>query len=188
MSKERERLLNLLAEKTFRYSQTPFKLASGGESNYYFDCKMTALYPEGLKLIGMLAYELIKDVDADGIGGLTLGADPIVLATSLCAHENGKLLYPLIVRKESKSHGTQKYIEGHGDLVKKVIAVDDVITTGGSTIKAIERFREAGIEVVKTIVLIDREEMNGRQNIESLGVNVDSLFKKSDFDKFIPKN
>jgi orotate phosphoribosyltransferase len=125
---------------------------------------------------------LICDIDADAIGGLTLGADPIALATSLEAYRQGRELLPLVVRKEPKGHGTARYIEGHAAKVKRVIAVDDVITTGGSTIKAIERMREAGMDVVAAAVIIDRQESDGRKNIEDLGVPVRAMYLRSEFD------
>lgn len=178
----KDKLFRIISEKSFKYSEkAEFKLASGQMSNYYFDCKMTLLDPEGLRLIGQAVYELIKDIPADGIGGLTLGADPIALSASIAALENGRILYPLIVRKEPKGHGTQKYIEGHVSKVRTAIVLDDVITTGGSTIKAIERMRNEGIEVKTACVLIDREENDGRNNIAQQGLDVISLFKKTDF-------
>ncbi len=177
-----EQLFEIIKEKSFKYSETAeFKLASGQMSNYYFDCKMTLLDPAGLRLIGKAVYEKIKDVDADGIGGLTLGADPIAISTSLAALEDGRILYPLIVRKEPKGHGTQKYIEGHVSKVKKAIVLDDVITTGASTIKAIERMRAEGIDIKIACVIIDREENDGKTNILNMGVDVIPLFKKTDF-------
>lgn len=163
----RGRLLDILYGKSFIYREDPpFKLVSGKESFYYFDCKATTLDPEGLSLIGKAVYaavaEWVRNGDADAIGGLTLGADPISLAASLEAYRNGRTLYPLIVRKEPKKHGTSKWIEGEAGSVKKVIAVDDVITTGGSTITAVERMRESGFDVSRAVVLIDRQEGGGR--------------------------
>ena len=111
-----------------------------------------------------------------------MGSDPISLSTSLAALRNGEILHPLIVRKEPKKHGMQKWIEGNIEKVKRVIVVDDVITTGGSTIQAIEKMREAGLEIVKAVVIIDREE-GGRENIERMGVEVLSLFTRADFDR-----
>lgn len=182
IKEQRSRLFSLLYEKSFMYrDDPPFKLVSGAESPYYFNCKSVTLDPEGLSLIGSLVYNELKDTAADALGGLTLGADPISLATSLESFRNGKNLIPLIVRKEAKKHGTQKWIEGNLDNVKRVIAVDDVITTGGSTITAIERMRESGLDVIKALVIIDREE-GGRKNIEAAGVEVISLFSRSEFD------
>lgn len=179
----RERLLEILYTKSFIYREDPpFKLVSGRESFYYFDCKATTLDPEGCALVGELMFQAVRDLNPDAAGGLTLGADPIALSTSLEAYRNNKKIYPLIVRKEPKKHGTQKWIEGSLEGVKRVVVIDDVITTGGSTITAIERMRESGLDVVKAAVIVDREE-GGRENIEALGIDVVSLFKKSDFDK-----
>jgi len=181
------RLFEILYRQSFKYREDPpFKLVSGRESPYYFDCKATTLEPEGCFLVGLLVFNEIKNrnLDIQGIGGLTLGADPIALSTSLAAYREGVNIKPLIVRKEAKSHGTQKWIEGRLEGVKRVVVVDDVITTGSSTIKAIERMRESGLEVRGVIVLVDREE-GGRENIEKHGVEVYSLFKRSEFDERI---
>lgn len=182
-STAKEHLFGLLYENSFMYREDPpFKLVSGKESPYYFDCKAVTLDPAGLSLLGEAMFGLIGDVAADALGGLTLGADPIALCTSIEAHRQGRTIFPLIVRKEPKKHGTQKWIEGRLAGVKKVIAIDDVITTGGSTITAIERMRESGLEVVCAAVIIDREE-GGRENIEDTGVVVRSLFRREDFDR-----
>jgi orotate phosphoribosyltransferase len=182
MKSNRKKLFNILYTTSFMYRDNPpFTLVSGAQSPYYFDCKATTLNPEGCYLIGQQMFEKINEFDIDAAGGLTLGADPISLAISLEAFRSGKTIYPLIVRKEPKKHGTQKWIEGNLSTVKNAMAIDDVITTGKSTIQAIERLREAGITVKKAFVIIDREE-GGRENIEKLGVEVFSLFKRSDFD------
>jgi len=180
-------LFNLLFEKAFMYRENPpFKLASGQESHYYFNCKTVTLDPQGINLIAQVILEkytsLFINENTQAIGGLTLGADPISLATSMLAYQKGITINPLIVRKEPKKHGTQKWIEGHLENVKNVIVIDDVITTGGSTILAIERMKESGLQVKKALVLIDREE-GGKKNIEDLGLEVLSLFKKTDFDQ-----
>lgn len=186
MNKLEIKLFEILYCRSFVYRENPpFKLVSGKESFYYYDCKATTLNQEGLSLTGKVFYNRLKDVIIDeeiqGFGGLTLGADPISVSTAIAAFEDGTKLSPIIVRKEAKKHGTQKWIEGDIDDVKNVIVVDDVITTGGSTITAIERLREAGFKVVKAAVLIDREE-GGRENIEALGVDVIAMYTKSDFD------
>ena len=179
----RKKLFNLLYTKSFIYREDPpFTLASGKISPYYFNCKSTILDPEGCFLIGSLVFQEIRNENLDAIGGLTLGADPISIATSLEAYRAGLRIHPLIVRKEAKKHGTEKWIEGNLQDIKKVIVIDDVITTGNSTIKAVQHIREAGLNVVKALVVIDREE-GGRENIESMGIKVVSLFKRSDFDK-----
>ncbi|TAL33439.1 MAG: orotate phosphoribosyltransferase [Spirochaetes bacterium] len=180
---DRERLFEILYTKSFMYREVPpFKLVSGRESFYYFDCKATTLDPEGCTLTGKLMFQAVKDLGCQACGGLTLGADPIALAASLEAFRNGAIIKPLIVRKEPKKHGTQKWIEGVLEGVKDVVVIDDVITTGGSTITAIERMRESGLNVIRAAVVVDREE-GGREAIEATGVQVIALFSRADFDK-----
>jgi orotate phosphoribosyltransferase len=186
MSSNRDKLFDILYTKSFIYREDPpFTLVSGRQSFYYFDCKSTTLDAEGVTLIGEVIYDaiesLISPLAIDGIGGLTLGADPISISTAIAAGRKGRRLSPLIVRKEPKKHGTQKWIEGAAAQVKNVVVIDDVITTGGSTITAIERLRESGLTVVKAAVIVDREE-GGCENIEKTGVEVISLYKRSDFD------
>ena len=165
----RERLRDLVIEKAFRYSETPtFKLVSGKTSNYYFNCKAVTLHPEGMYLTGNIIYDLIKDSGINGIGGLTLGADPIAYAVAYTSHAKGKPVEAFVVRKTPKSHGTMQWIEGNISQGDRVVIVDDVITTGKSTIEAVGRAQEAGLKVVKVISLIDRQE-GGREAIEALG-------------------
>jgi len=179
----KERLFSILFSRSFIYREDPpFTLVSGAKSPYYFDCKATTLDPEGCSLVGQMMFGIAKNLDIDAVGGLTLGADPISISTALAAYAGNKIIFPFVVRKEPKKHGTQKWIEGNLDGVKKVAVIDDVITTGQSTIQAIERIRESGLIVEKALVIIDREE-GGRVNIENKGVEVISLFKRSDFDK-----
>ncbi|OHD71076.1 MAG: orotate phosphoribosyltransferase [Spirochaetes bacterium RBG_16_49_21] len=182
----RERLFEILYEKSFIYRENPpFTLVSGRRSSYYFDCKATTLDPEGVFLIGEVMLDALQPLIAgsgiQAVGGLTLGADPISISTSIAASRRGFRLSPLIVRKEPKEHGTQKWIEGGLKDVQSAVVIDDVITTGGSTITAIERMRESGLTVVQAAVIIDREE-GGRERIENAAVPVISLFKRSDFD------
>ncbi len=186
MSSNRDRLFDILYTKSFIYREDPpFTLVSGRQSFYYFDCKGATLDAEGVSLTGEVMLDallpFIGPEKIDGIGGLTLGADPISISTAIAAHRRGIALSPLIVRKEPKKHGTQKWIEGDAGRVKKVVVIDDVITTGGSTITAIERLRESGLVVVKAAVVVDREE-GGRENIEKTGIEVIPLFTRSEFD------
>ncbi len=182
----RQKVFTILYTQSFIYrDDPPFTLVSGATSPYYFDCKATTLDPGGVALVGEALYDLLEETIVDqsvqALGGLTLGADPISVSTAIAAWHRGKELSPLVVRKEAKKHGTARWIEGRLDGVKKVIAVDDVITTGGSTVTAIERLREGGLEVVAAAVLVDRQE-GGRESIEKTGVPVLSLFKREEFD------
>jgi len=176
----KNRLIVLVLEKAFKYSEEPvFKLVSGKMSNYYFNCKAVTLHPEGMHLIGNLIFDLIRDLNVKGVGGLTLGADPIACAVSYTSYLKGHPIEAFIVRKTAKSHGTQSWIEGNVKKGDKVVIIDDVITTGKSTIEAINRAREEGLHVVKVISFIDRQE-GGREAIESSGYTLDALIKKEE--------
>ena len=173
-------LKRLLTEKSFNYSEEArFPLVSGRKSRFYIDCKMTTLHSQGAFLIGQILFDLIKPLNIKGIGGLTLGADPIAVATSVIAGQNGVDLVSFVIRKETKKHGLMKYVEGDVSPGDKVVIIDDVITTGGSTLQAIEKAEKAGLEVVQVIVFVDREE-GGRENIINEGYKVESIFTKSE--------
>ncbi len=177
----KDRLMEIILEKSFQYSKEPiFKLVSGGVSNFYFNCKPTMLDPEGKELIGRLIFSTIRDLEVAGIGGLELGSVPISSAVSLISQLEGQPIKEFIVRKEKKEHGIPAKVEGECVVGEKVVVVDDVITTGGSTIKAIEAVQKLGLEVSKVVVLVDREEMNGRQNIEKLCPEVEPLIKRTE--------
>jgi orotate phosphoribosyltransferase len=172
----KDRLIEIVLEKSFQYAEEPiFKLVSGGVSNFYFNCKPTMLAPEGKELIGRLVFAAIKDLQVSGIGGLELGSVPISSAVSLISQIEGKPIKEFIVRKEKKYHGVPAKVEGDFSQGERVVVVDDVITTGGSTIKAIEAVEDLGLEVAKVVVLVDREEMNGRQNIQKHCPEVEAL-------------
>lgn len=176
----KDRLIELIIEKAFKYSEEPvFKLVSGRMSNYYFNCKAASLYPEGMYLIGNLIFDLIKDLDIKGVGGLTLGADPIAYAVAYTSYLKKKPVEAFVVRKTAKSHGTMQWIEGNIKSGDRVVIVDDVITTGKSTIEAITRAKEAGLEIVKVIALIDRQE-GGREAVEELGYKLDSIITRDE--------
>ncbi|MEW6738542.1 MAG: orotate phosphoribosyltransferase [Nitrospirota bacterium] len=161
----RDRLIRLIYERAFKYSEEPiFKLVSGRMSNYYFNCKMVTLNPEGMYLIGNIVFDMIKDMKVKGIGGLTLGADPIADAVAYTSYLKEKPIEAFVVRKSAKSHGTMQWIEGDVKAGDGIVIVDDVITTGKSTIEAITRAKEAGLEIVKVIALVDRQE-GGYENI-----------------------
>lgn len=162
----KDRLKELVLEYAFQYSETPaFKLAHGGVSRYYFNCKRVTFDPEGQYLIGNLIFKAIRDLDVRAIGGLTLGADPIADAVAYTSWVERRPIQAFVVRKKQKDHGIVSLIEGKVKSGDRVVVVDDVVTTGGSTLQAIAACREAGLEVVKAVVLVDRQEMNGRENI-----------------------
>ena len=155
----KRRLIGIVLEKSFKYSDDPpFTLASGRKSNFYFNCKPTTLDPEGMNLIGHLLFDMIGDLDVTAAGGLTLGADPMANALSVISFQRGRPVKSFIVRKETKDHGTKSRIEGTVKAGESVVILDDVITTGGSTLAAIAAAREAGLNVKRVIALIDREE------------------------------
>ena len=177
----KDRLMEIILEKSFQYTEEPsFKLVSGGVSNFYFNCKPTMLDPEGKELIGRLIYSKIRDLEVAGIGGLELGSVPISGAVSLISQLEGHPIKEFIVRKEKKDHGIPAKVEGELVAGEKVVVVDDVITTGGSTIKAIEAVEKLGLEIAKVVVLVDREEMNGRQNIEKHCPDLEALIERSE--------
>jgi len=158
MTEERERLKILLKEKSLKIGD--FLLASGRRSRYYFDSKLTTLTSEGAYLTARCFLEVIREkgIEARSIGGMTLGADPIVSAVAALSHREGPPLDAFIVRKEEKGHGTQKWIEGPVEPGMTAIVIDDVVTTGGSTLKAIDRAEAFGLKVVAVLALLDREE------------------------------
>lgn len=175
----------LLLEKSVCHGE--FTLASGAKSDFYVDARVTTLDPRGACLIGEVGWELVRQTAAklgkqvNAIGGLTMGADPVALSIGIAAQrENASTpLQVFTVRKEAKEHGRRKQIEGNFSRGDSVVIVDDVITTGGSTIQAIDAVEQAGGQVAFVLVLIDREE-GGRQNIEKLGHTVVSVFTRTD--------
>ncbi|MFZ2632258.1 MAG: orotate phosphoribosyltransferase [Desulfosalsimonadaceae bacterium] len=173
-------LIRLICEKSFQYSQEPvFKLASGKMSSFYVNCKPVTLSPRGMYLIGHLVFDAIRDMDVQGVGGLTFGADPIAMATSFVSEIKQHPVKAFSIRKTRKDHGIIKWIEGDLCSGDRVAIVEDVATTGGSTIKAIERAREEGLRVERIIVMIDRQE-GGIDNIKALVPDVVSLITKDE--------
>ena len=166
-----ERLRRLVRDRSWR--EGDFTLSSGKKSTFYIDLKATTLHPEGAMLIGALAVRMLREegVGVDAVGGLTLGADPLATATSLAAREAGLFWPAFIVRKEPKGHGTSRYIEGTENLPPKArcLVLEDVVTTGASSLKAIERLREAGYQPVAVLTVVDRGE-GGREAIEREGL------------------
>ncbi len=183
-----QQLLSLLARVSFRLGQ--FKLSSGGTSDYYIDCRTTTLHAEGGRLTGHAILELLEanSIEAEAVGGLTLGADPIVsnvaTASAWRAQTNpaAPLLHGFLVRKAEKAHGTGRRIEGFCREGARVVIVDDVCTTGASTINALEAAREAGMTVAAVVCIVEREEANGRPAVEAAakGAPFLRLFTASD--------
>ena len=168
-----QQLLSLLARISFKLGQ--FKLSSGGTSDYYIDCRTTTLHAEGGRLTGHAILELLEanGIDAEAVGGLTMGADPIVsnVATASAwralSHLGAHLLHGFLVRKAEKAHGTGRRIEGFCREGARVVIVDDVCTTGASTIAAIQAAQEAGMIVAAVVCIVEREEANGRSAVEA---------------------
>lgn len=180
MDAKKERLGEIILDRSFKYSENPpFTLASGRQSHFYFNCKPTTLDPEGMNLIGEILFEMVKDKDITAAGGLTLGADPIANALAVISYQKGRPVKSFVVRKDAKAHGTRSAVEGNVTAGEKVVVIDDVITTGGSTITAIEQVRAAGLIVDSVITLIDREE-GGRENILKLVDHVQSVLTRSE--------
>jgi orotate phosphoribosyltransferase len=167
-----QQLLSLLARLSFRLGQ--FTLSSGDTSDYYIDCRMTTLHAEGGRLTGHAILELLEanSIDAEAVGGLTLGADPIVsnVATATASralnHPGAPLMHGFLVRKAEKAHGTGRRLEGFCRQGARVVIVDDVCTTGASTIAAIEAAQQAGMTVAAVVCIVEREEANGRPAVE----------------------
>src|SRR5579863_1690330 len=162
MKNLRSELLQLLACKSFRLGE--FKLSSGGTGDYYIDCRTTTLDAKGSRLTGEVFFDEIRERGwkPQAIGGPTMGADPVVVAISVVSGE----LHGFLVRKAEKQHGTGQRIEGYRIKGARVVIVDDVCTTGASTVQAIEAAREFGFEVVGAMCLVEREEAKGRPNVE----------------------
>ncbi|MBA4349434.1 MAG: orotate phosphoribosyltransferase [Thermodesulfovibrio sp.] len=174
----RDRLIRLIYENAFKYSEEPvFKLVSGRMSNYYFNCKTVTLNPEGMYLTGNIIFEMIRTLSViKAVGGLTLGADPIANAVAYTSYLKGVPLEAFVVRKTAKSHGTMQWIEGNVESGDKVVIVEDVITTGKSTIEAITKSKEAGLEIMKVIALVDRQE-GGYEAIAEVMGNIGVNYK-----------
>ena len=153
-------------------------------SDFYFDLRMATLSPEGQYLIGNIVFDKLAELGLHpkAAGGLTMGADPIATATAYCSFTKGTPVEAFVIRKEPKSHGTMKQVEGNVAPGDEVVILDDVLTTGKSTIKAIEAARAAGLKILAAIVLLDRSEHKGKKNVEAQGVPLYSIFRMQDFD------
>jgi orotate phosphoribosyltransferase len=179
---QRARLLELV--RTLSFERRPVTLSSGKASDFYVDSKQSVLSAEGHFLVGQLFLALIEKLapEAEAVGGLTMGADPLASAVATLSFIAGRPRAAFYVRKEPKGHGTQKWIEGEKLLRSgmPVVIVEDVITTGASTLKAIERARLHDLKVLRVLALVDRQEEDGRANVEK-EAPVTALFTKHDF-------
>jgi orotate phosphoribosyltransferase len=165
-TRAREQLLELLAINSFRLGE--FTLSSGAKSDYYIDCRTTTLHAHGAELTGQVFLDLIQrqNWQPRAVGGLTMGADPIVVATSVISSHAGAPIHGFLVRKAEKAHGMGRRVEGFQEKGARVVIVDDVCTTGSSTIQAIEAAREFGFNVVGVACLVERLEAGGRPAVE----------------------
>jgi orotate phosphoribosyltransferase len=178
---ERQQLKQILLEKSYR--KGTFTLTSGKESDFYIDGKQTTLSAEGAYLCGKLLFNLIKEANADirAVGGMTLGADPIVTAVSIASYLEDRSIPAFIVRKEAKGHGTGNYIEGLGNMVPgcSVALVEDVVTTGGTLLKVIERVEAAGFKVGLVVTIVERQE-GGAETLAKAGYPLQALFTRNE--------
>jgi orotate phosphoribosyltransferase len=178
----RAALLDELVRHAYQYSpEKPFLLVSGQYSDEYLDCKLALSQPAAMAVLGQVFLSRIA-VNAVAIGGLTMGSDPIAMSTSQVSFGTPKPLRWFTVRKEAKGHGQKKLVEGSVKPGESVVVVDDVCTTGGSTVKAIEAARDFGLNVAQVIVLVDREQSDGMANIQRAAgpdIGVSAVFTKS---------
>ena len=188
MNSSRQQLLTLLAKISFKLGD--FQLSSGGRSDYYIDCRTTTLHAEGARLTGLSILDLLHEhhIDPHAVGGLTLGADPVVSAVAIASAQRhqeqgrGRLIHGFLVRKAEKAHGTGRRIEGFAEENAAVLIVDDVCTTGASTIAAIEAAQAAKMRVIGVVCLVERTEAKGRPAVEAAaqGAPFLSLFTADD--------
>jgi orotate phosphoribosyltransferase len=177
---EKDRLLKIL--KSLSYEEGDFVLASGKKSTYYIDAKETTLNPEGMYLVGNIMYTMVREISAiDAVGGVSIGGDPLVCAVVLAAYGKKDGLVGFLIRKEPKGHGTNRWVEGGRNLKKgmNVIILEDVVTTGGSSLKAIEATEKEGYNVKGIVAILDRLE-GGKDTIESKGYIFKSIFSLKD--------
>ena len=181
MSTAQQELLEMLAHKSFRLGE--FQLSSGSTSDYYIDCRTTTLDAHGAQLVGEVFLAEIREQgwEAAAVGGLTMGADPIVVAVAVTSGT----IHGFLVRKAEKQHGTGQRIEGFREKGAQVVIVDDVCTTGSSTVQAIEAAREFGFEVVGVMCLVERQDAHGRPNVEKAAApaNFISIFTATEVRK-----
>ena len=181
----RRQLIELLAQRSARRGN--FTLASGKQSSFYIDARLTTMSPEGLSRIGPEALEIMREMGwtPDSVGGLTLGADPVSYAIGYASAQTARPIRAFTVRKEAKAHGTGKLIEGPYVAGDRVVVIEDVITTGGSALKAVEALRAAGASILGVLAVVDREE-GGREAIEGAGLRVASIARVSEILPLVP--
>lgn len=181
MADARERLLELLRERSF--ARKKVVLASGKESDFFIDCKQTVLTAEGHAHVGVLMLDALRELGlVDAVAGVELGGCPLASAVALVSHQRGEPRDAVYVRKEAKDHGSKRLLEGDALLAKsaRIAILEDVTTTGGSTLKAAAKIREAGYEIAGVITLVDRLE-GGREAIEAEGLKVVAIYTRRDF-------
>ena len=175
---DKRELMGLFRERALKFGD--FTLASGRKAKYYLDGKQVTLHSRGLRQVSLGLLELLRGVDFDAVGGMSIGADPIVAGVLTVAAEQGRDLKGFLVRKESKGHGTQKYVEGPLEPGERVVIVEDVVTTGGSSLLAIDRVQEFGAKVVQVLAIVDRME-GGAAQFAARDVPFRSLLTIEDF-------
>lgn len=183
------RLAALLYERS--YMEGDFTLSSGRKSDYYFDCRQSSLNPEGAWLIGSIFLHMIKEhKDIKAVAGMTMGADPLVTATSLAAYHGGQYLPALIVRKEPKGHGAGRSVEGMANVTPGagVVMLEDVVSTGGSVLKACKAVEQAGLKVQCVMCILNREEPGGAEAFAEAGYPLHSVFTRPELVAFAKKS
>ncbi|MFT5522150.1 MAG: orotate phosphoribosyltransferase [Pirellulaceae bacterium] len=175
---DKQALIELVREKSLEFGE--FTLASGKKAHYYLDCRQVTLDPKGANLIGTGILELLGSDLPDAVGGMAIGADPITAAVITLAGQQDKPIRGFIVRKEAKEHGTGRAVEGPVQSGDRVVIVEDVVTTGGSSLRAIEHVEAAGLTVIGVIAIIDRME-GGREAFAAKGYELQTLLTIADF-------
>lgn len=175
---DREQLKSLIAEHALKFGD--FTLASGKKASYYLDCRQVTLNSVALPLIGAGMLDLVKDDLPDLVGGMAIGADPITAAILTMAGSQGLNLRGVMVRKEPKAHGTMKFVEGPYREGERLVIVEDVVTTGGSSLLAIERCEAVGLKIERVLAIVDRLE-GGREAFAAKGYELSTLFTVEDF-------
>jgi orotate phosphoribosyltransferase len=175
---QRQQLIDLFRERALKFGD--FTLASGKKASYYLDGKQVTLHSRGLRLVSEGLLDLLEGVAFQAIGGMSIGADPIIGGVLTAAAERGRELVGVLVRKDAKGHGTQRYIEGPVQPGMKVVIVDDVVTTGGSSLQAVDRVQEFGCEVVQVVAIVDRLE-GGAASFAARNLPLRSLLTIRDF-------